>query len=246
MRAQDQIKSILDGVNAQNASKDLSDRVWVTDTGLFEGLFLVGQLTDELTDRLARFEERQRTPTQSAPIVHVQEPSPELDRLTERVARLEQGQGSAVLPSDVGAKLTDLQREIGDLRTQLTDLQKEIGDTRSRIDDTRSDVQRLTEGLARAGAQEWSAEAAAVHAPLKELQARFWALGQADNPVGLEQWAHEMQPAADEFRKWLDAHPCPDPSRAAAASQMDTDASLWGHVANSILDESLTSEGRIA
>lgn len=240
MKAQDQINAILDGVNAQNASKDLTDRVLLTDTGLFEGLFFVGQLTDELTERVARLEELQGSTARTVDVAaNVSDTRPGMDELLARVARLEALQGSTAQSSDVGAKLNGIHREIGDIH-------REVGDTKSQIDDTRSDVQRLTQGLARADAREWAAEATAMRAPLKDLQSRFWTLGEADDPVGLEQWAHEMLPVADEFKKWVDAHPCPDASRAAAASQMEKDASSWSDVAGSILDKSLTSEDRIA
>ena len=241
MRAQDRINAILDGVNAQNASKDLTDRVLLTDTGLFEGLFFVGQLTDELTERVARLEELQGSTARTVDVaskVSETRPGPGMDELLERVARLEALQASTARSSDVGAKLNDIHREIGDIH-------REVGDTKSQIDDTRSDVQRLTQGLARADAREWAAEATAMRAPLKDLQSRFWTLGEADDPVGLEQWAHEMLPVADEFKKWVDANPCPDALRAAAARQMEKDASSWGDVASSILDKSLTSEDRI-
>lgn len=237
MRAQDRIQATLDSVNAQNATRDLTDRVWATDTSLFEGLFFVSELLDQLTEQVARLEKLQGPAAQSVDGgARLSDVPQEIDWLTGRVARLEQLQGSAAQSADVEAKQHDTR--------------KEIDDSRKEIDDIRSDVHRLTQELARLDAREWDTQLMEVRAPLKELQSMFWSMfwtvGETDDLVGLEQWAHEILPVADEMTKWVDAHPCPDASRAAMVSQMEKDTALWGDVAKTILDRSIPSGDRIA
>jgi len=233
MRAQDRIKATLDSVNAQNATRDLTDRVWATDTSLFEGLFFVSELVDQLTERVARLEQQKGPTAQSVDVgARLNDIPSEIDQLTGRVARLEQLQGSTARSADVEAKQNDTR--------------KEIDDSRKEIDDIRSDVHRLTQELARVDAREWDTQLMEVRAPLKELQSMFWTVGEADDLVGLEQWAHEILPVADEMTKWVDVHPCPDASRAAMVSQMEKDTALWGDVAKTILDRSVPSGDRIA